>query len=142
MKKEEVAPVMGDLYDTNVVRTIFFDFENKDWEAELADFYRTDVDVPATLTVDGKAYPNVGIHFRGASSYFGVPAGLKHSMNISMDFVDPKQKLYGSKTLNLLNSHDDPTFMHTNLFSARNSLLNCWAFTYTPQLSPLMTSFT
>lgn len=105
------------LYDTSVLRTVFLEFENKDWESELADFYHTDVEVPATLIVDGKKYPNVGVHFRGASSYFGVPAGLKHSLNLSLDFIDSKQRLQGAKTLNLLNSHDDPTFMHTVLFS-------------------------
>jgi hypothetical protein len=107
------------LYEPTVLRTLFIDFENKDdWEAELADFYHTDVEIPCTLTVDGKAYPNVGVHFRGASSFFGVGAGSKRSLNLSMDYGDPKQKLYNYKTLNLLNSHDDPTFMHTTLFSA------------------------
>src|SRR5262249_4241501 len=76
-----------------------------------------DVEVPATLTVDGKKYPNVGIHFRGMSSYMGVPAGLKHSMNLSLDHADAKQRLYGYKTLNLLNGHEDPTMLYTVLYS-------------------------
>ena len=63
------------LYEPTVLRTLFLEFENADWEAELQDFHSTDVDVPATLTVDGKKYPNVGVHFRGMSSYMGVPAG-------------------------------------------------------------------
>ncbi|MEJ7637521.1 MAG: hypothetical protein WKF75_05885 [Singulisphaera sp.] len=45
-------------------------------EAELADFRSTDVDVPATLTADGKTYPGVGVHFRGFSSYMGVREGI------------------------------------------------------------------
>ena len=107
------------LYDPTILRTLFIDFENKDdWEEELADFYHTDVEIPCTLTVDGKAYANVGVHFRGASSFFGVAPGSKRSLNLAMDYGDAKQKLYGYKTLNLLNSHDDPTFMHTTLFSA------------------------
>ena len=65
------------------------------------------MDVPATLTVDGKKYPNVGVHFRGMSSYMGVPAGSKRSLNVSLDLADAKQRLYGYKTLNLLNSHED-----------------------------------
>ena len=36
---------------------------------KLEDFHGTDVDVPAKLTVDGKTYPDVGVHFRGMSSY-------------------------------------------------------------------------
>lgn len=105
------------LYEPTILRTIFLEFDNRtDWEAELADFYRTDVEVPAAVTVDGKTYKNVGVHFRGNSSYFGVPAGYKHSLNLSFDFVDTKQRLYGYKTLNLLNCNQDPTLMHSVLF--------------------------
>jgi hypothetical protein len=107
------------LYDPTVLRTIFFEFENRtDWEAELADFYHTDVEVPATVTVDGKIYKNVGVHFRGNSSFFGVPLGYKHSINLSFDFVDSKQRLLGYKTLNLLNCNQDPTMLHSVLFCA------------------------
>ena len=63
----------------------FLNFENDDWEKELADFYNTDVEVPATLIVDGQEYRDVGVHFRGKSSYFMVPAGYKRSLNVSLD---------------------------------------------------------
>src|SRR6185436_7311808 len=86
-------------------------------EAELEDFHSTDVEVPATLTVDGKKFPNVGVHFRGMSSYMMVPAGCKRSLNLKLAFADPKQQLHGYKTLNLLNSHDDPSFLSTVLYS-------------------------
>ena len=105
------------LYDTSVLRTVFLEFENADWEAELQDFHGTDVEVPATLIIDGKRYPNVGVHFRGMSSYMGVPAGYKRSLNVSLDLADKKQRLYGYKTLNLLNSHEDPSLMSTVLYS-------------------------
>ena len=57
------------------LRTIFLQFENADWEQELADFNNTDVEVPATVIVDGKTYKDVGVHFRGVSSYMMVPEG-------------------------------------------------------------------
>ncbi|TXT23057.1 MAG: spore coat protein CotH, partial [Planctomycetota bacterium] len=114
---EDVSPSDAPLYDPQVLRTIFIDFENKDWEAELADFNNTDVEVPATLTVDGKKYPNVGIHFRGMSSYMMVPAGSKRSLNVSLDTVDSEQRLYGYKTLNLLNAHEDDSFLSSVLYS-------------------------
>jgi hypothetical protein len=104
------------LYDPNVVRTLFFQFENDDWEKEMMAFNNTDVEVPATLVVDGKTYKDVGLHFRGASSFFGVPEGLKHSMNVSLDFVNEAQNLLGYTTLNLLNSHEDPTYLRTVLY--------------------------
>lgn len=105
------------LYDPAVFRTVFLDFESDDWEAELADFKDTDVEVPATLTVDGVEYPNVGVKFRGMSSFMMVPAGYKRSLNVSLDFRDEDQRLAGYKTLNLLNCMGDPSLMSTFLYS-------------------------
>jgi len=104
------------LYEPTVVRTLFLQFEAEDWESELSDFNNTDVEVPATVSVDGKTFPNVGVHFRGMSSYMMVPAGSKRSLNLAFDFVDSEQRLYGYKTVNLLNSHEDPSFLHTVLY--------------------------
>jgi hypothetical protein len=105
------------LYEPAVLRTLFLQFEELDWEKELEEFHNSDVDVAARLVVDGKSYPNVGVHFRGMSSYMMVGAGYKRSLNVSLDLVDSKQRLYGYKTLNLLNAHEDPTFLHTILYS-------------------------
>ena len=105
------------LYDQNVLRTLFLEFEAPDWEQEMADFYHTDVDVPAKLTVDGKSYGIVGVHFRGASSFMMVPATRKRSMSISMDHMDSKQRLYGYKSMDLLNANGDPTFLRTVLYN-------------------------
>jgi hypothetical protein len=113
----QTYPETVNLYEPTALRTLFLEFEEADWEAELEEFHGTDVEVPATLTVDGKKYPNVGIHFRGMSSYVGVRAGHKRSLNVAVDFADGKQRLLGYKTLNLLNSHEDPTFLSTVLFS-------------------------
>jgi len=105
------------LYDTGVLRTVFLDFENADWEKELEAFHGTDVEVPATATVDGKKYPLVGVHFRGMSSYMMIPTGSKRSLNLAFDFADEKQNLLGYRTLNLLNANGDPTFLRTVLYS-------------------------
>ena len=102
------------LYDAKVLRTFFIDFENPNWEAELVAFNNTDVEVPATVKVDGKTYPDVGIHFRGNSS-FGVGNGYKRSLNLTFDFVHKNQAILGYRTLNFLNSNGDPTFLRTVL---------------------------
>ena len=107
----------ADLYDTSVLRTLFIHFENEKWEEELAAFNNTDVEVPAQLVVDGKTYPEVGVHFRGMSSYMMVPAGYKRSLNLTMDLVDSDQRLYGYKTLNLLNANGDPSYLSSVLYS-------------------------
>lgn len=114
----DVPPLSNhSLYDPQILRTLFLEFENDDWESELEEFHGTDIDVSATLVVDGQRYPNVGVHFRGMSSYMGVSRGSKRSLNISLDMADSNQRLYGYKTLNLLNSHEDPSQMHTVLYS-------------------------
>ena len=104
------------LYDLQTLRTLFLEFEDADWEKELADFYHTDVDVPAKLTVDGKVYPDVGVHFRGQSSYSTVSEGRKRSLDVSLHMVHADQRLGGYRSLNLLNSNADPTFLRTVLY--------------------------
>lgn len=107
------APV----YDATTIRTVFLQFEASDWEQELAAFNNTDVDVPALATIDSRVYKDVGVHFRGMSSYFMVPEGRKRSLNLSFDFVDEKQTLGGYKTLNLLNAASDPSFLRAVLYT-------------------------
>lgn len=104
------------LYASNVVRTFFLEFESADWEKELSDFHGTDVEVPAKLMTDGKTYPDVGVHFRGSSSYMMVGEGRKRSLNLSLDFAHEDQRLLGYRTVNLLNSHRDPTFLRSILY--------------------------
>ncbi len=86
---ENGCPTLGqeDLYDPAVVRTLFLTFERDDWESEMEDFTPTDVEVDATLEVDGQVYEKVGVGFRGASSFGMVPAGSKRSLNISIDMA-------------------------------------------------------
>ncbi len=105
------------LYDTTTLRTLFIDFPDAGWEKEMEDFYRTDVDVPAKLSVDGKTYREVGVHFRGNSSYMMVGASRKRSLHVSIDYSDEEQNLLGFRALNLLNSHEDASFLRAPLYS-------------------------
>ena len=105
------------LYDLKTLRTVFIQFPKAGWEYELEGNYRRDVDVPATVTVDGATYKDVGVRFRGNSSYRMVPSGFKRSLNLSFDQAHPDQELSGYRTLNLLNANSDPTFMRGMLYS-------------------------
>jgi hypothetical protein len=107
----------GSLYDVGALRTIFIQFENSDWEQEIAAFNNTDVEMPAVVTVDGKTYRDVGVHYRGASSFSMIPEASKRSVNLDFDFVHEDQNLLGFRTLNLLNANSDPTFARTVLYS-------------------------
>ena len=118
LKPADVKVYKGQpLYDPTVLRTLFLQFENADWEQELGAFNNTDVEVPAAVTVDGKVYKDVGVHFRGMSSFMMVPEGSKRSLNLSFDFVNENQNLGGYRTLNLLNVNSDPTFVRPMLYS-------------------------
>lgn len=104
------------IYDPTVLRTYFLEFEDSDWEKALSDFHDTDVELPAKVTVDGKAYRDVGVHFRGMSSYMMVGEGSKRSLNLTFDAFHDGQSLGGYRTLNLMNSHEDPSFLRAVLF--------------------------
>ncbi len=115
---DDVQSVTGKtLYDRGVLRTLFLEFENDNWEAEMAAFKDTDIEVPAVVTVDGKRYPGVGVHFRGMSSFRNISTGHKRSLNLKFDFINDTQRLYGYKTINLLNCMGDPSMMSTVLYS-------------------------
>ena len=104
------------VYDPLTVRTFFLEFENADWEKELADFNNTDVEVPAKVIVDGKTYADVGVHFRGATSFMFAGEGRKRPLNLSFDFRNKDQNLGGYRTFNLLNASEDPSFLRAVLY--------------------------
>lgn len=113
-----------DLFAPDVVRTWFLDFATEDWETEMSDFHGTDVLVPATLTIDGIPYQDVGVGFRGDASFKNVPRGKKRSLKLLLDFVNPEQNVQGAQRLNLLNAYRDPSMLREILFNtvARNYL--------------------
>ena len=110
-------PSKKGLYHEGTLRTLFIMTKDDEWKEEMEAFYRTDVAVPADLIVDGKLYKDVGLKYRGNSSYFSVSPDLKRSINLYIDHKNDSQKLLGYKTLNLLNSNSDPTFMREVIYS-------------------------
>jgi hypothetical protein len=118
IRPADVTPVPASvpLYDPSAVRTIFIEFEDDDWEDQLEAFKETDIEVPATLIVDGRKYVDVDLSFRGASSFMMVPEGRKRSLNVTLDNVHGDQNIAGYNSLNLLNSHGDPTFLRAVLY--------------------------
>ncbi len=108
------SPVHGqtpDLYDMTMVRSLYLTFKQVDWWQQLTNNYSTKTDIKADLTVDGKPYPDIGVRFKGNSSYRSIGSSQKKSFNLSTDSFVPSQRLYGYKTLNLNNAFLDPTFV-------------------------------
>lgn len=112
------------LYDESTLRVFFLEFSTPEWNEELDAFYRTDLDIEGTMTVDGQSYEGVGVRIRGNTSSMMVSTDRKRSLNLSIDYSKEDQRLYGYRTLNLLNAHMDPTFVREVLFDhiARNYL--------------------
>jgi len=109
-------PASVSLFDPETVRTLFLEFEDADWEKQMAFFHRTDVQVPAKLVVDGKTYNHVGVHFRGNNSFSMVSDGWKRSLTLAFDFVDPKQHVGGYRGVHLLNFNQDPSMLRSVLY--------------------------
>jgi hypothetical protein len=105
------------LYDARVLRTLFLEFEDTDWQKELADFARTDVLVPARLTLDGKTYAGVGVHFHSGLAVPSFSFGYKRSLDLVLDHTIAGQSLGSQRELRLLDSRTDPTFLRTLLYS-------------------------
>lgn len=103
-------PASG-LYDQTVLRTLQLTFKQTDWWQQMVANYASEVSIPADLAVEGVTYPDVGVRFKGATSYSMTGNSQKKSFNISMDFKNPAQRLMGYRTLNLNNAAMDPTFM-------------------------------
>jgi Ca2+-binding EF-hand superfamily protein len=104
------------LYDSHTVRTSFLDFSEADWEAELRDFARTDIFVPARLRLDGHSFADVGVHFRPAGPHTVTEPGYKRSLRLVLDHAHPDQSLSGQKELLLLAPQDDATLVRSALY--------------------------
>ncbi|MBL8897197.1 MAG: CotH kinase family protein, partial [Planctomycetes bacterium] len=101
-----------DFYAESAYRSIYLQFNQANYWAQLEANYVSEVEIPADMTVDGIVYPSVAVRFRGNTSYTWLPAGSqKKSFNIRTDVFVPGQDLYGYDHINLNNGFHDPTFL-------------------------------
>ena len=105
------TPAQG-LYDLDTIRTIHLTFQQSNWWQQLENNYNARNYIRANLIMDGTLYPDVGVRFRGNSSFWGLTSGQqKNPFEISMDHYVPDQELLGYETINLNNNFLDPTFV-------------------------------
>jgi hypothetical protein len=110
------APNTG-LYQKEMIRTIDLSFGQANYWTLLTQNYQQNLDLPATMVVDGVTYDSVGVQFKGQTSYSQLPSGSqKKSFNISMDYVIEDQDLMGYQTLNLNNAFQDASFLREVIF--------------------------
>ncbi len=106
----------GGVYDESVIRSINLEFEQPNFWNLLTQNKTAQIDIPATMTVDGEAYPNVGVRFKGQTSYSQLGGSDKKSFNITLDYLDPDQNWGGYETTNLNNAFQDRSFMREVLY--------------------------
>lgn len=101
----------GGLYDESQIRTFQLWFSQPDYWQQLKNNYQSKTDLPALLVVDGDTFPEVGVRFKGQTSYMMAQTSDKKSFNITMDYANPDQDLDGYGTINLNNAFEDASFM-------------------------------
>lgn len=104
------------LYDESQIRTFHLWFSQTNYWQQLASNYQSGTDLPALLVVDGDTFPNVGVRFKGQTSYSMTQNSQKKSFNITVDYSDPDQDVMGYETLNLNNCFQDASFMREVVF--------------------------
>ena len=97
------------------VYSIKIDFSQPNYWDTLTYYYNlgTEEYIPADITIDGVAYPNCGIRFKGNSS-FNHPNNKK-SLKIAFDEYNSSQRWDGMKSIHLNNVYGDPTFMREKI---------------------------
>lgn len=118
-------PAQTGLYDKNSVKNVYLNFTQTDYWTQLANNYASETNIVASMIYDGVTYPDIGVRFRGNTSYTQIGTSQKKSFGVDMDFVDVTQDLFGYTSLKFNNAHQDASFM-------REVLYNRMAHRYTP----------
>ncbi len=101
-------------YDETLVPKVELNFTQANYWTLLTNNYASKTDLLATMIYNGRTYPNVGVRFRGNTSY--QRAGEKKSFSVTMDFQDTTQDINGYETLHLNNAFEDPSFVREVLY--------------------------
>ncbi len=104
------------LYNPDVIKEYYLEFSQSNYWTLLTNAYGTETYIEATLTVDGVTYPQVGVAFKGQTSYMMAQGEEKKSFAILTDAFVSDQTLGGYNNFNLNNCFDDPSFMKEFMF--------------------------
>ena len=105
-----------DLYDLAYIPEIKISFEAKDWAFKLDSLKQlgTDGRLVGDVSIDGITYKEVGIRYKGNSSYFNIQSQGKEKLpfNIKANYLHKQQRFPGDyQTLKLSNVFRDPSFL-------------------------------
>ncbi|MBT5925382.1 MAG: hypothetical protein HOH33_02055 [Verrucomicrobia bacterium] len=115
---QSATPVGDDIFKSNQLQEYHLQFspENQDWFSQLRDYYGTDLKVTGNLTIGKKTATDVGVRYKGASSYIFTSDQTKKSFDIDINSHHSKQRLAGYRKFNLNNGFLDPTLVREILF--------------------------
>ena len=102
------------LFDTTVVHEVRLSFAEPDWRQRMEALYVLGTDrLIGDLAIDGVSYSDVGVRFKGYSSY--SPDQVKNPFNIELDHIVDGQDHQGFGKLKLSNVTSDPSFLRETL---------------------------
>ena len=103
------------LYDWDNLNEIRITFDDKDWASQLDTFKANGKDrLMGTVEINDDTYENVGIRYKGNSSYYNVRKNGSNKLpfNLKIDYKNKSQELpSGHETLKLSNVFRDPSFV-------------------------------
>ena len=104
-----------DFYDINSINTIELTFEQSNWDYLLDSLYAEGSEdrLTGTAIVNGIQYNEVGVRYKGNSSYNANQ--VKNPLNIKLDYIIDDQEHEGYGTLKLANVSKDPSFIREAL---------------------------
>ncbi len=111
------------IFNTSLIHTIKFYFSQAKWYDSLIAYKPLDKKMKGNVMVDGVMYNNVGVQFKGNSS-FNNPS-KKKSWKVDFNEYDTLQECNKEKTINLNNGFKDPTMMREKValdFCIRNGI--------------------
>lgn len=115
--KTESGDVTG-FYNESKLRQIYLEFEELDFWQQLEDNYDTDVYVKATLKYKDEVLTDVGVQFKGNTSYKRLSDGAeKMSFSIKTDLYVEDQDLDGYSNINLNNAYEDNSLMREVVYA-------------------------
>ncbi|GDX52146.1 hypothetical protein LBMAG27_11930 [Bacteroidota bacterium] len=107
---KSIAQSAGDsVFSSNQIHTLYFQFNQTNWWDSLTATYTGDYYIKANAIIDGVTYTNIGVKFKGNSSYNN--SSVKKSLKIDFNQFDTTLAWNDLKKLNLNNGFKDPTFL-------------------------------
>lgn len=113
-------------YDESEIQSIELEFSQPNYWSLMLNNYEDGINIPATVIINGETYEEVGVRFRGNTS-FSMNNSDKKSIGITLDYTDATLDVNGYETLNLNCGFQDRS-------SLREILFNHVGRNYTPGL--------